>query len=108
MLHRSHQSDRNLLFQGGVGRGTGIGERGGLLSTKRGQASFIARPGFDQLFLRDAIERIAAAQEESPARHRRRGVDAVVEPVGRERFNFVRLLDDDRRAVASGEIDAGD
>ena len=23
-------SDRNLLFQGGVGRGTGIGERGGL------------------------------------------------------------------------------
>ena len=25
-------SDRNLLFQGGVGRGTGIGERGGLIA----------------------------------------------------------------------------
>ena len=25
-------SDRNLLFQGGVGRGTGIGERGGLIN----------------------------------------------------------------------------
>ena len=30
-------SDRNLLFQGGVGRGTGIGERGGLGGERGGE-----------------------------------------------------------------------
>ncbi len=56
--------------------------------------------------LRDAIKIFMAAQKQLPVHNSRRSIEFLIQPVRRQLFQLVGLLDDNGHAVAADQINA--